>query len=199
MSDADDEDDKPRPASKKPARPPEGAVKKGAPPKKEAVARPIDDEDDEEEEVRRPIKKKPVRRRDDDDDEDDEPEAKTGVRENTALNVLAPVGGSVWGLGSMLCGVLATLVPVVLLILYWLPQWNAGAWLGKLGYAVLGLAACFGLLALPLGGLSFVFRPKKKSYGGITSYMRAIIGIVLGLVSVVLAAVVGYFIKGMMP
>jgi len=196
MSDADDDDDKPRPAAKKPARPPEGAVKKGAPPKKEAVARPIDDEDDEEEEVRRPIKKKSVRRRDDDDEDDDESEEKTSVRESTALNVLAPVGGSLWGLGSLVFGVLGAVLPVFLAILYLL--WDAKTWLGKGGYVVLVLAGLTGLFALPLGALSFIFRPKKKSYGGITSYMRAIIGIILGLVSVILAVIVGFYITGAM-
>ena len=189
MSDSDDEDEKPRPAAKKPARPPEGAVQKGPPPKKKPAGKPIDaDDDDEEQEVRRPVKKTPVRRDDDEDEDDDEPEEKVSVRESTALNVLAPVGGSLWGLASLCFGVLGAVLPVVLAILYLL--WNAQNWLGKGGYAVAGLAGFLGLLAIPLGAMSFIFRPKRSSYGGIASYMRAIIGIVLGLVGIGLAVVV---------
>jgi hypothetical protein len=196
----DDDDDRPAPPAKKPARPPEGAVKKGVPPKgppatKKPAPKPVDAEDedeDEEEEVRRPVKKKPARR-DDDDEDDDEPREKVSVRESTALNVLAPVGGSFWGLGSLVFGVLASVSPVFLAILYFL--WNAHNWLGKAGYAVVGLAAFVGLLAIPLGVMSFIFRPKRASYGGVTSYMRAIIGIALGVIGIIICGVVGWYIS----
>ena len=49
----------------------------------------------------------------------------------------------------------------------------------------IGLLFC--LVAMPLGGLSFILRPKKRTYGGVTGYMRAIIGILCGLVGVVAA------------
>jgi hypothetical protein len=176
----DDEDEPPRRPVKKPARPAQDAVQKEAPKKKPAL-RPIDDDDDP---PRRPIKKQ-LRPRDED---DGDPQEKN-LRESTGLNLLAPVGGSIWGLASFTCGLLGTVLPVVVAVLYWL--WNAQTWLGKLGYVVLGLAVLLGLLALPLGAMSFVFRPKKGNYGGITSYIRAIIGILLGLVGIGLAIGVG--------
>jgi hypothetical protein len=174
-ADDDEDDDEPRRPVKKPAA---DAVQKGTPPKKKPVAKPVDDAD-EEEEVRKPAKKKPARR--------DEDEETASARDNTALNLLAPVGGSLWGLAALLFGGTATVLPVVLAILYYL--WDAQRWLGKLGYGVVGLAAVIGLFALPLGLLSFIFRP-KKSYGGIMSYMRAIVGMILGVVGIILGVVV---------
>jgi hypothetical protein len=179
------DDDRPRVPKKKPA---PDTMKKGLPPPKKKP--PVDEDEDEEE--RRPVKKK-VRRRDED-EEEPEQEEEGSLRESTMLNLLAPVGGSVWGLGSLLFGVFGALLPVVLYILYQL--WNAKNWLGKIGYAGVVLAAFMAFLALPLGGLSFIFRPKKGTYGGVTSYMRAIIGMLAGLVGLVLSGVVGYAIYG---
>jgi ribosomal protein L40E len=183
--DDEDEDEAPRPA-KKPGKAPEGAVQKGAPLKK-PVKKPVDDEDEEEEEVRRPPAKKPVKKRAADEDEEDDEEPQS-MRENTALNLLAPVGGSVWGLASLAFGVLGAVLPIVLAILY-SELWNAHRWLGKFGYAVAGLAIFCSLLAFPLALMSFIMRPKKASYGGVTTYLRAIIGVVAGLLGLALGAV----------
>src|SRR5262249_27568820 len=93
-ADDDEDDDEPRRPVRKPAA---AAGRKGAPPpKKNPAARPVDDEEEEEE--RKPAKKKPARR-------DQEPEEETeSARDSTALNLLAPVGGSLWGLAALIFG-----------------------------------------------------------------------------------------------
>lgn len=177
--DDDDEDEAPRRPLKKPARPAEEGVQKEAPrpTKKPAAKRPIDD-DDEEDEAPRRSSKKPVSRRDDDEDEQDEPES---MRDNTLLNMLFPVGVSIWAMLSNYLGVGGLLLTVLGFAL-------TMAMGMKLAGVIMPIAGgLFCLLAIPVGGLSFILRPKKRTYGGVTSYMRAIIGILCGLVGVVAA------------
>src|SRR5207237_94925 len=113
----DDEDDEP---PRKPVRKPApDAVQKGVPPKKKPAARPLDGEDDapprkpakkvsrDDEDDRRPAKKKVSHR--DDEDEDEEVEEPTSLRDNTLLNMLFPVGVSIWAMSANYLGVLSLL------------------------------------------------------------------------------------------
>ncbi len=184
----DDEDDEPRRPAKKPARP-DDAVKKGSPPPKK---RPVDD--DEDDEPRRPAKK----RRDDDDEDDDEPrrpskksrrdededEEPESLRDNTILNMFFPVGVNLWAMGSFLMGLFGLIAAGAGWVL---ANYFLNKWIG-IGLGVVAAVMC--LLALPLGGLSFILRPKKTTYGGVTSYMRAVIGILCGLIGILGAAYV---------
>jgi hypothetical protein len=181
----DDEDDEPRRPAKKPVRD-EDAVQKGAPAKKPA-RRPVDEEDDyEEEEERRPRKK--VSRRDEDVDE--EP---ASLRDNTLLNMLFPVGVSIWALSSNYLGVFGLLLAI------FGGAVAAGLGMGMLGYILPGIGGFMGLLAIPLGGLSFILRPKKTTYGGVTGYMRAIIGIICGLLAIIAAIAVPLALRSLFP
>jgi hypothetical protein len=182
----DDDDDEPRRPAKKPGRPAEDAVRKGAPPPKK---KPVDE--DEDDEPRRPAKRRPV-----DDDEDDEPrrpsrkrrrdeeeEEPESIRDNAILNMFFPVGVSLWALGSNYLGVFSLLGAFAGFI--------GGGVIGvkMVGYVICGLAALFGLLAMPLGALAFIMRPKKTTYGGVTGYMRAVIGIICGLLGIIGAGI----------
>jgi hypothetical protein len=188
VDDDDDEPETPRKPLKKPARPADDAVRKEAPRpmKKPAPRPPIDNDDETEADVPRRTKKT-VRRRDEDDDQEEE----KSLREHTGLNLLAPVGGSVWGLAAFICGFIGAVVPIVLAVLYWLHHGQDN--FGKFGYVIAALGVFIALLTLPFGGLSFIFRPKKGNYGGIASYMRAIVGILLGLIGIGFAIV--FFVK----
>jgi ribosomal protein L40E len=181
--DDDDEDDVPRQPVKKPARPPQDAVQKGLP--KKPAPRPVDDDEDDEA-PRQPAKKK-LRPREEE-EPDDAPER---MRDNTLLNMLFPVGVSIWAMLSNYLGVLGILAIAFGCLL------AVTAGIKSLGYIgpILGGVLC--LLAIPLGGLSFFFRPKKTTYGGVTGYMRAIIGIFCGLVGVVGAPVAIWFLSKM--
>lgn len=184
--DDDDEDEPPRKPVKKPA---PDAVQKGVPPKRKPA--PVDDEDEEErrptkkvsrrdedfedEEERRPAKK---RRRDEDDDVEIEEPAES-IRDNPLLNMFFPVGVPLLAMGANYLGVLSILGVIF-----------GGALAGVLGIKWVGvvlpaLAAFMGFLAIITGGLSFIIRPKKTTYGSVTGYMRAIIGIVCGLIGLV--------------
>jgi hypothetical protein len=178
----DDEDDAPRPP-RKPARPTDDALRTGNPLPKKKPTRPIDDDDDEEE-VRRPVKKK-VRR---DDEEPAEPES---LRDNTVLNMFFPVGVSLWALGSNYFGVFGFLIAVFGGLV------SAGMGNKMIGIILPILGGLMCLLAIPLGGLSFILRPKKTTYGGVTGYMRAILGILFGLLGIIAAPVIIWFLAKM--
>jgi ribosomal protein L40E len=185
--DDDDEDEAPRRPLKKPARPAEDAVQKETPrpTKKPAPKRPIDDDYDDEDEAPRRPSKKPISRRDDDDAEEDEPES---MRDNTLLNMLFPVGVSIWAMLSNYLG-----VGGLLLTVFGFALAGTGVRLAGVILPIAGGLFCF--LAIPLGGLSFILRPKKRTYGGVTSYMRAIIGILCGLAGVVAAPLVIWWLS----
>lgn len=176
----DDDDAPPRPARK----PGSDAVQKGNPLPKKKPARPVDADDDEEE-VRRPVKKK-VRPRDDEDEPDDEPDS---LRDNTLLNMLFPVGVSLWALSSNYFGVFGFLIA----LFGGLASVGMGSKMLGIVLPVIGGLMC--LLAIPLGGLSFILRPKKTTYGGVTGYMRALIGILFGLIGIVAAPLIVYFLS----
>jgi hypothetical protein len=178
----DDDDDEPRRPIKKPARPGPDAVRKGAPPAKKP-ARPVDDEDDE---PRRTVKKK-VRRPADEDEADDEPES---IRDNPILNLFFPVGVSLWALSSNYLGGFGLLGTFAGFLL--------GTTVNKwVGVGLASLSGLFCLLAIPLGGLAFILRPKKATYGHLTGYVRAVIGILCGLAGVVAAGVVLFMLFSM--
>ena len=128
-------------------------------PKKKPAPRPIDD--DEEDKPRQPVKKK---RRREEEQADDEPES---LRDSTLLNMLFPVGVSIWAMLSNYLGVLGILA----IVFGYLLAVTAGIKILGLIGPILGGVLC--LLAIPLGGLSFFLRPKKRTYGGVTGYMRA--------------------------
>ncbi len=176
--DDDDEDEAPRQPVRKPARQPQDAMQKGVP-KKKPAPRPIDDEDDEP----RPVKKKSRR---EEEETDDEPE---NIRDSTLLNMLFPVGVSIWAMLSNYLGVLGVLATVFGFLIATV----AGIKIMGVILPSLGILLC--LLAIPLGGLSFFLRPKKTTYGGVTGYMRAIIGIGCGLVGIVLGPVAMWFLS----
>jgi hypothetical protein len=180
--DADDDDEALRQPAKKPARPPQDAMQKGLP-KKKPAPRPIDD--DEEDEPRRLVKKKRQR---EEEQADDEPES---LRDSTLLNMLFPVGVSIWAMLSNYLGVLGILA----IVFGYLLAVTAG--IKSLGYIGPGLGGVLCLLAIPLGGLSFFLRPKKRTYGGVTGYMRAVIGIICGLVGIVGAPLAIWFLSKM--
>jgi hypothetical protein len=179
--DDDDDDEPPRRPVKKPARSDEG-VRSGAPPKKK---RPIDDEE-EDDEPRRRVKKK--RRRDEDDEPDEEPE---NLRDNTLLNMIFPVGVSVFAMGANYMGVLSLLAVIFGGVIAGVTQVKI------IGLILPGVGALFGLIAIVLGGLSFIIRPKKTTYGSVTGYIRAIVGILCGLVGLIGAPVVIWFLSKM--
>jgi ribosomal protein L40E len=185
--DDDEEDEAPRRPLKKPARPADERVQKdpSRPTKKPAAKRPIDE--DEEDEAPRRSSKKPVSRRDDDADAaQDEPQS---MRDNTLLNMLFPVGVSIWAMLSNYLGVGGLLLTAFgFALAYSMDIKIAGVIMPIAG----GL---FCLLAIPVGGLSFILRPKKRTYGGVTGYMRAIIGILSGLAGVVAAPVAMWWLS----
>jgi ribosomal protein L40E len=177
--DDEDDDDAPRQPVKKPARPPQDAVQKGVP-KKKPAPRPLDD--DEDDAPRQPVKKKPRR----EEEPDEEPES---MRDNTLLNMLFPVGVSIWAMLSNYLGVLGVLATVFGFLLAMV----AGIKIMGLILPIVGMVLC--LLAIPLGGLSFFLRPKKTTYGGVTGYVRAIIGILCGLIGLVGGPAVMWFLS----
>ena len=64
-----------------------------------------------------------------------------------------------------------------------------------LGFLLPAVGGFLCLLAIPLGGLSFFLRPKKTTYGGVTGYMRAIIGILCGLIGIVAAPAAIWYVS----
>ena len=130
-------------------------IREGDPEKRKKKAAPPDDED-------RPRKK----RRDDDDEEDeDRPRKKRKIARdeddddlgNSPLSAIVPVGGSIWALGSFYLALLSCLVPIPLL----------------------------GLIAIGLGVLAFVTHKQKASYGSMTGNIRAVLGILIGFVTMI--------------
>jgi hypothetical protein len=180
----DDEDDEPRPAKKKPA--------------------PRRDDDDDDDEPRRPAKK-PVSRRDDDYDDDeprrpakkkprqDEEEESESLRDNPILNMFFPVGVSIWAMGANYLGAFSILGAIFGFAL----AFTLGANMKILGMILPGVGAFLGFLAIIMGLLSFIIRPKKTTYGSVTGYMRAVIGIILGFIGLAGGPIVIYFLSTM--
>jgi hypothetical protein len=103
------------------------------------------------------------RDRDDDENEDDRPrrrrrDADEGKGEdigNSPLGAVVPLGVSVWALVSLYSALLSCVIP--------------------------GL----GLVAIASGILAFVTHKQKATYGSVSGSIRAVIGIVLGLITLV--------------
>ena len=76
---------------------------------------------------------------------------------NSPLSAIVPVGGSIWALGSFYLALLSCLVPIPLL----------------------------GLIAIGLGVLAFVTHKQKASYGSMTGNIRAVLGILIGFVTMI--------------
>jgi hypothetical protein len=168
----DDEDDRPR--KKRPSA--DDEVDEEERPKKKKIVR--HDEDEEEE---RPKKKKKIARREEEDDEDDD-------LGSSALSAVLPVGGSVFALMSLWLSIISFALAVVALGSYFeiitlLPRIPA-------------ILACtmpsFWPFAILSGGLSFFTGKRKLSYGSISGNMRAIFGILLALVVMVMQIVIIY-------
>ncbi len=149
-----------------PPRPAPDAVPRGAPGK--GPARPADDDLDD-------VDDRPIRRTSRQDEDDDEP----SIRDNPVLNLFFPVGVSIWALGSNYLGLLGLLAVVFGFIAAGITDVKI------LGLILPALGALMGLLALPLGALAFIRRPKKVTYGGTMSYIRAVLGILLGLLALI--------------
>jgi hypothetical protein len=124
-------------------------------------SRPSADTDDDD----RPRKKRPSR--DDDDDDDDRPRKRRRRDEdeqeddddlgNSPLGAVVPLGTSIWALASFYLALVSCVVPLPLL----------------------------GLIAVVLGAVSFFRQNHKASYGSITGNIRAVLGIVIGLFTMV--------------
>jgi hypothetical protein len=76
---------------------------------------------------------------------------------SSPLSAVVPVGGSIWALLSFWIALLSCVVPLPLL----------------------------GLIAVILGVVAFLTHKSKASYGSITGNMRAILGIVIGLFTMI--------------
>jgi hypothetical protein len=202
----DDEDDEERRPVKKvpsdavqkgaPKKGPSDAVQKGAP--KKPASKPVDDED-EEDEPRRPVKKasRPVDEDDDDEPrpakkkarrEEEEEEEEASIRDNPLLNMLFPVGTSIWAMGALYLGIFSILGVGLGYIL-------AATMESKVIGLVLPLGgAALGFPALLLGVLSFFLRPKKTTYGALTGYIRAVVGIFCGIAGLIGGPVVSFWL-----
>ncbi|MBI1831792.1 MAG: hypothetical protein HYR84_10115 [Planctomycetes bacterium] len=196
MADEDIREGAPNKAKKKKPLPPKDDEER---PRKK---RPVDEDDEEADE--RPRKKRPV---DDDDDEDDEAprKKKKAVKEEpdededdsggSALSALIPVGGSVFALVSLWSGVFSFLPALVslLLVLKRVDMWGVANFPPVLG-CILPILWPIAILS---GGLAFFTHKSKSSYGSIAGNMRAIIGILLGLVAMLLHVFLIYlYFKG---
>lgn len=115
-----------------------------------------------------PSKKKPVPAPVDDEDEKPKKKRRDADEEggsdigSSPLSAVVPVGGSIWALLSFYIALLSCIVPLPLL----------------------------GLIAIILGGLAFMTHKHKASYGSITGNMRAVLGIVIGLVTMIFYSIV---------
>lgn len=144
--------------------------------------RPVDDDADEEE---APRKKKKIRKDEDEDEDQDEEGGDLGA---SPLSAIIPVGGSVFGLASMWLGIFALALSLVALgsfleIITILP---------KIPFMLAAIMPIFWPLAILCGGLAFFTGKRKASYGAISGNLRAIFGILLGLVVMVLHAAIIY-------
>ncbi len=61
---------------------------------------------------------------------------------------------------------------------------------GAMLYLIPALGALLCLAAIVLGIVAFIKRPKKKTYGTVTGYFRAVLGILAGLAGLVMAPLV---------
>lgn len=110
-------------------------------------------------------KKKPAPPPDDDDEVEEKPKKKRRDADedegsdigSSPLSAVVPVGGSIWALLSFYIALLSCVVPLPLL----------------------------GLIAVILGGVAFMTHKHKASYGSITGNMRAVLGIIIGLFTMV--------------
>lgn len=115
-----------------------------------------------------PSKKKPAPAPVDDEDEKPKKKRRDADEEggsdigSSPLSAVVPVGGSIWALLSFYIALLSCIVPLPLL----------------------------GLIAIILGGLAFMTHKHKASYGSITGNMRAVLGIVIGLITMVFYSIV---------
>jgi hypothetical protein len=189
----EEDNDEPQKPVKKPA---PDAVQKGPPPKKKPT-RPVDD--DETEEERRPAKKG-SRRDDEDEDErraakkkakrdEDDAEGAT-IRDNPILNIFFPVGVSLWAMASNYLGLFAA---VGAFLGFALP-FMIGGHMKVLGYILAGFGILFGGVAILVGLLSFIIRPKKTTYGSVTGYFRALVGMALGLAAVIAGPIIIWYV-----
>lgn len=122
-------------------------------------ARPSDDDDDDD----RP-KKRSSR---DDDDDDDRPRKRRRRDEdededsddlgNSPLGAVVPLGTSIWALASFYLALLSCILPLPLL----------------------------GLIAIVCGGAAFFTQKHQASYGSITGNIRAVLGVVIGLITMI--------------
>jgi hypothetical protein len=112
-----------------------------------------------------PAKKKKAAPPPSEDEEDERPRKKRRDADeedgsdigSSPLSAVVPVGGSIWALLSFYIALLSCVVPLPLL----------------------------GLIAVILGGVAFMTHKHKASYGSITGNMRAVLGIVIGLFTMV--------------
>lgn len=171
-------------------------IREGSPkPKKKKAAPPPDDDD-------RPAKKRP--RADDDEpprkkkkpdpDEDEEnEEEETKDLGSSPLSAIIPVGGNVFGLLSMWLAIFALALALVAVGVYL----EVITILGKIpALLAVAMPTCWPV-AILAGGLAFLTFKKKANYGAISGNLRAIGGILLGLIVAVMHVFLIYvhFIK----
>jgi hypothetical protein len=132
-------------------------------------------------EEERPRKKRPA----DDDDEDDAPKRKKVKKDedesdmgSSPISALIPVGGSIFALLSLWLSAISLLAGIAAMILSSSP-------------IVPAIAPGLWPLALLSGIASFFTHKSKASYGSITGNMRAILGILISLVVMVMH---GFFV-----
>jgi hypothetical protein len=126
-----------------------------------------------------PAKKKKAAPPPAEDEEDERPKKKRRDTDDeggsdigsSPLSAVVPVGGSIWALLSFYIALLSCIVPLPLL----------------------------GLIAIILGGVAFMTHKHKASYGSITGNMRAVLGIVIGLITMIGSTIglIVYFTTGM--
>ena len=161
-------------------------AKKAPPPDEEEEDRPRKkkrEADEEEEEAPRKKKKRM--------DEDEQEESDLGA---SPLSAIIPVGGSIFALMSFLIGLISFVLALVALA-------SRMDVVHPVGWVIPPIIACLlpslWPLALISGGLAFLTHKSKASYGSIAGNLRAIIGILLSLATMVVHGVLVFmWIKG---
>jgi len=186
-------------------------IREGVPKKKKKILPPKDDDerpkkklpvDEDDEPEDRPRKKRTA---DDEDEEEtppkkkkkpaaEEPEEESDMGESP-LAAFIPVGGSVFALISLWTAIFSFVPAVVSLLL--VTNTLQMMFVEKFPPIMGCILPILWPVAVLTGGLSFFTTKAKASYGSIAGNMRAIIGILLGLIAMVLHGVLIYlFFKG---
>jgi hypothetical protein len=151
--------------------------------------RPADEDEEEErprkkrtadgdEEDEAPRKKK-AKAAEEDEESEEEEESDLGA---SALSAIIPVGGSVFALAALWLSVIALALTIVALGSFF----EIITILPKIPPLLAGAMPCFWPLAVLCGILAFFTGKRKKSYGAISGNMRAVLGILIALLVMLL-------------